>query len=136
MIEVDERAWPLVVFKFRGRTTMEELEGYLARQDAMLARQQTMVSLVLAEEAKLWDTPVMRRQADWIKAHKDELRRLSLGAALVIPSPVIRGMLKAIMWIQPMPQPHTIVATPEDGLRWLREQVRRANAPIAIPDRL
>jgi hypothetical protein len=136
MVDIDERAWPLVVFRFRGRTTMEELERYLQRQEAMLARQQPMASLVLAEEAKLWETPVMRRQAEWIKARKDELRRLSLGAALVIPSPVIRGMLKAILWIQPMPQPHTVVATPEEGLRWLREQVRRANAAIAIPDRL
>src|SRR5215471_11476687 len=106
MIEVDERLWPLVIFRFRFRPSMEELEAYLARQDAMLARREPMVSLVLAEEAKLWETAVLRRQADWIKHNQDQLRQYSLGAALVLQSPIVRGMLKAILWIQPMPQPY------------------------------
>ena len=136
MIEVDEHLWPLVIFRFRFRPSMEELEAYLARQDVMLARREPMVSLVLAEEAKLWETPVLRRQAEWIKEHEALLRQYSLGVAMVMQSPIVRGMLKAILWIQPMPQPYTVCSTVEEGLRWLRERVASAHASITVPERL
>src|ERR1700756_4599376 len=136
MIEVDEHLWPLVVFRFHFRPSMEELERYLARQDEMLARRVPMISLVLAEEAKLWETPVLRRQAEWIKHNEAELRRYSLGAALVMQSPIVRGMLKAILWLQPMPQPYHVCSTVEEALRWLRERVASANASITVPERL
>jgi hypothetical protein len=136
MIDVDERHWPFVVFHFRGQVSMDELEKYLARQDELLARHQPTCSIVLAEEAKLWETPVLRRQAEWIKTNQELLRRYSLGAALVIQSPIVRGMLKAILWIQPMPQPHAVFPRVDDALRWLRERVRLANAAITIPNQL
>jgi hypothetical protein len=136
MIEIDDRLWPLVIFRFRFRPSMDELERYLARQEEMLARKQPMISLVQAEQAKLWETPVLRRQAEWIKDHEALLRQYSLGVAMVMQSPIVRGMLKAILWIQPMPQPYTVCSTVEEGLRWLRERVASAHASITVPERL
>jgi len=136
MIEIDDRLWPLVIFRFRFRPSMDELERYLARQEEMLARKQPMISLVQAEQAKLWETPVLRRQAEWIKEHEALLRQYSLGVAMVMQSPIVRGMLKAILWIQPMPQPYTVCSTVEEGLRWLRERVASAHASITVPERL
>jgi len=136
MIEIDDRLWPLVIFRFRFRPSMDELERYLARQEEMLARKQPMISLVQAEQAKLWETPVLRRQAEWIKDHEALLRQYSLGVAMVMQSPIVRGMLKAILWIQPMPQPYTVCSTVEEGLRWLRERVASAHAAITVPERL
>lgn len=136
MIDIDERHWPLVVYRFRGNVTLPELEAYLKRQDELLARQQPTASVVLTEDVKLWDTPVLRRQAEWIKQNQDLLRRYSLGAALVIDSPIVRGMLRAILWIQPMPQPHTVSATVEGALAWLRERVARANLHIDLPAKI
>jgi len=136
MIEIDDRLWPLVIFRFRFRPSMDELERYLARQEEMLARKQPMISLVQAEQAKLWETPVLRRQAEWIKEHEALLRQYSLGVAMVMQSPIVRGMLKAILWIQPMPQPYTVCSSVEEGLRWLRERVASAHASITVPERL
>jgi hypothetical protein len=136
MIEIDDRLWPLVIFRFRFRPSMDELERYLARQEEMLARKQPMISLVQAEQAKLWETPVLRRQAEWIKDHEALLRQYSLGVAMVMQSPIVRGMLKAILWIQPMPQPYTVCSSVEEGLRWLRERVASAHASITVPERL
>ena len=136
MIEIDDRLWPLVIFRFRFRPSMDELERYLARQEEMLARKQPMISLVQAEQAKLWESPVLRRQAEWIKDHEALLRQYSLGVAMVMQSPIVRGMLKAILWIQPMPQPYTVCSSVEEGLRWLRERVASAHASITVPERL
>ena len=91
---------------------------------------------MLTEEIKLWETAVRRRQAHWIKQNEELLRRYSLGAALVIQSPIVRGMLKAILWIQPMPQPHAVFFNIEAALAWLRERVAQARASIVVPERL
>ena len=136
MIDIDERHWPLVVYRFRGGVSLAELEAYLQRQDELLARQQPTASAVLTEGAKLWETPVLRRQAEWIKQNQDLLRRYSVGAALVLHSPIVRGMLKAILWMQPMPQPHVVCATVPDALAWLRERLSRANLHFELPAEL
>ena len=136
MIDVDERLWPLVIYRFRGQVSLQEMDDYLARQDVMLARHQPTLSLVLAEEAKLWEAAVLRRQAEWIKRNQETLRRYSLGAALVIQSPIVRGMLKAILWIQPMPQPYAVFSNVAAALGWLRERVAQASASIVVPERI
>jgi hypothetical protein len=136
MIAIDERHWPLVVFRFSGGVSLEELERYLKRQDEFMARGQRTVSLVIAEKLGMWEPRVMRRQAEWIKQHEQALRETALGVAMVMPSPVVRGMLKALLWMQPMPQPHAVVSTAAEGLAWLRKRCLEAGAPISIPTAL
>jgi hypothetical protein len=133
MIAIDEKLWPLVVFRFRDHVSMAELEEYLRRQEVMMARRELTVSLVLTDNLKMWEAPVLRRQAEWIKQHYVQLKRTSLGAALVIRSPVVRGMLKAVLWLQPMPQPHFVTNTVEEALVWLRARLREINPQANLP---
>jgi hypothetical protein len=133
MIEVDDSHWPLVLFRFSGQVSMAELEAYLARQDQLLGRQQMTGSLVLTDNLKMWETAVLRRQADWIKHNVESLRRYSVGAALIIHSPIVRGMLKAILWIQPMPQPHVVTDSVDQALAWLRSRFLAANVNVHLP---
>src|SRR5437868_3691747 len=133
MIHVDDRYWPLVLFRFSGHVSLKELDEYLARQDVLLGRHQMTGSLVLSDNLKMWETAVLRRQADWIKSNYDLLQRYSVGAALVLQSPLVRGMLKAILWIQPMPQPHLVCSNVDEGLRWLRSRFLAANVNVQLP---
>jgi hypothetical protein len=127
MIDIDDRYWPLVLFRFSGDVSLPQLNEYLKRQEKMLERREMMGSLVLTDNLKLWDTPVLRRQAEWIKTNVEQLRRYSVGAALIIGSPVVRGMLKAVLWIQPMPQPHLVCSNVDEALAWLRARFLAAN---------
>jgi hypothetical protein len=138
MIHIDDRYWPLIMFRFSGQVTMEELERYLTWQDAMVARCLPNASLVLTDNLRMWEMPVLRKQAAWIKEHEPLLRKYSLGAALVITSPVVRGMLKALLWMQPMPQPHFVCGTTEEALHWLRGRFRseRIDLPSSLPSTL
>jgi hypothetical protein len=133
MISIEDRYWPLVLFRFSGKVTLEELNVYLKRQDEFMLRNQKTGSLVLTDNLKMWDTPVLRRQAEWIKQNLDALSRFSVGAALVINSPIVRGMLRAILWIQPMPQPHLVCSSPDEGLRWLRARFMAADVALTLP---
>lgn len=138
MIHINDRYWPIIVFRFSGQITMEELERYLTWQDAMVARRLPNASLVVTENLRMWEMPLLRRQAAWLKEHEPLLRKYSLGVALVITSPVVRGMLKALMWMQPMPQPHIVCGTTEEGLRWLRDRFRseHIDLPASLPSTL
>jgi hypothetical protein len=136
MIEVDDRHWPLVLYRFSGDVSLPELDDYLKRQDEMLQRKQMTGSLVLTDHVKMWDTPVLRRQADWIKRNEEMLRRYSVGAALIIQSPIVRGMLKALLWMQPMPQPHMVSGNVDEALRWLRSRFLAANVTVEMPSRI
>jgi hypothetical protein len=133
MIEIDDRHWPLVLFRFSGEVSLAQLNEYLKRQEEFFERGTPMGSLVLTENLRMWDAPVLRRQAEWIKQNVAVLRRYSVGAALIIHSPVVRGMLKAILWIQPMPQPHVVCSTADEALRWLRARFLAANISVALP---
>lgn len=124
MIQINETHWPLVVFTFGGHITAEELENYLKASERMLARNEKYIGLVLTERMAPLELPLMRRQAAWIKQHHASLREQSLGVALVISSPMLRGVLKAILWLQPMPQPHTVCSTAEEALAWIKIRTR------------
>jgi hypothetical protein len=138
MIHINDRYWPLIVFRFSGQVSMEEMERYLTWQDAMVARNLPNASLVITENLRMWEMPVLRRQAEWIKKHEPLIRQYSIGAAMVITSPVVRGMLKALLWMQPMPQPHFVGGTTEVALSWLRECFRSQNVnwPSDVPSTL
>jgi hypothetical protein len=64
-----------------------------------------------------------------MKANRAAIARHSVGVALVIPSPMIRGVLKAILWIEPMPQPHKLCAGEAEAVAWLKERLAAAKAP-------
>ncbi len=136
MISVDERYWPLVLYRFSGDVPLAELERYLARQDELLGRKQPTGSVVLTENVKMWDTQVLRRQAQWIKTNEELLRRYSVGVGLVIHSPIVRGMLKAVLWIQPMPQPYIVTASVDEALKWLRDRFLAQNITIEMPKQI
>lgn len=46
-------------------------------------------------------------------------------SAFVLASPLVRGLLTAILWISPMPAPHEIVATVAEAEAWLNERLAR-----------
>lgn len=136
MFEVDEQHWPLVVVRFTGNMTLEEMERYIARQDGLIARKQPMLNLVIGEQLVLWETRVLRRMTEWTSANLEDQRRYSRAVALVITTPVARGMLKAALWMQPMPQPYQVCATVEGALAWLRGRAVEEGLPTSFPTRL
>ena len=51
------------------------------------------------------------------------IQLLCVGGAFVISSPIIRGALAAILWMQPLPWPHTVVGDVAAGERWARKKL-------------
>ncbi len=134
MIEVNESQWPLVVVTHSGKVTLGDLEAYFAVQGAWLAAERLHVVMVVVRDLQPWESAVIRRQATWIKEHQSALRRCNPGVALVLPSLWLKGLLRAILWLQPLPQPYVVCGTVEEAMAWLGERVRNmSQSAVAAP---
>ncbi len=124
-IHVDVSRLPLVVLRFEGSPSDEEFSRYLdqvAREVFALDRPHGMV--VDAARLTSMSAKQRRMQAEWMEKHDATVRRNSVGNALVITSPIIRGALTAILWIRPMPGDHVVVSTYGEAERWIVEKLR------------
>ena len=126
----------MAIMAVKGLLRGEEFERYLRSYDVLLARaaeeKRKYVLIFDALEGKTLELPEMRMHAEWIKDNAERLQTYNLGVAFMISSAIVRGALKAILWLQPMPQPYTIVTAFEDALRWV--EMRAQASGIELPD--
>ena len=132
MFTLDDRHWPLAIIAVKGLLRGEEFERYLRSYDVLLGRKEKYVLIFDALEGKTLELAEMRMHAEWIKNNTERLKTYSIGVAFMISSAIVRGALKAILWLQPMPQPYTIVPTFEDALRWA--EMRAHAGGIELPE--
>jgi hypothetical protein len=129
-IEVDESRWPLVVVRFRGTLEDRDMRAYLNKlgqnlQRAERARKKTALLFDAADGVHT--TAIQRKaQSEWIDAHAVQASRWCAGYAFALPSTALRGMLQAILWLAPMPAPHIVVKTSDEGEAWLLARLERA----------
>jgi hypothetical protein len=129
-IAIDDSGYPLVVVTFEGTVDDATFDGYLKRMDDYVARRQRNAFVFDASGAGRTPAPQRRKQAEWMKINEATLRAFSAGCAFVITSPLVRGALTAILWLQNIPSPYTVVGTRSEAERWARAQLQ-APAPKA-----
>ena len=115
--------WPLVLVDFRGRQTAADVEYYIGRQEEALARQEHFATLTMMSSYSR-DKGLAKRIGYWLKERRDEIRRRSVGGAMVATSPAFRFLLSTVFLIQPLPVPYTVVTKYEDALRWADERLQ------------
>jgi len=122
-IEVDESGFPLVIARFRDQSSDDEFAAYLKDLDQLFTRRQHFALVIDTTSRR--DTPPLHRrmQADWMRDRAMLIRLFNVGTALVVPSMVQRGVLTAILWMQPMPCPHYTCETAPEAIRWCRAQL-------------
>lgn len=75
-----------------------------------------------------------RIASDWMKKNVDRFMGVSLGAAFVISSPLVRGALTAVFWLQPLKVPHDMFGHLDDAVRWAIGRLDAENLPV--PERV
>jgi hypothetical protein len=133
-IEVDDSRWPLVVIRWpEAKITDADVDAFLATSRGHLARKERFVSLHDGVRATGLDGKQRKVMADHVTAHRDALARWHVAAAIVVASPVLRGVITAVNWLAPPPFPQQTFATLEEGERWLREMLARKADERAAP---
>ena len=115
---LDSSGWPIVQFKFIGRLTQLETDRYFADGDALVTGRRPYVCIMDGTVMLTPDVDFVRRQARWIHEHRQEMLQVNRGIAFVMPSALVRGLVRAVMHFQEMPVPHASFADLESALAW------------------
>lgn len=139
MLEIAKLDWvPLTCVRAVGSPSDEELAESLERiarvvaDDVRLGRKTVMI-MDMRQAAPL-SASQRRTSSAWMKQHLQRFSQASFGTAFAIESPLVRGVLTALLWFQPMDVPHEVVRDVDDAMRWA---IKRFEAEkIVVPDRL
>lgn len=124
-IHIDQSCLPLIVIKYDGPTTDENFEAYLATLYQSMTASKAGPRVLLQDATLAYPITARqrKRQADWMKEYSELIARMTLGCAFVIPSSLMRGVLTAIFWLQPLPCPHELSANMAEGLSWCEQKL-------------
>jgi hypothetical protein len=130
-VEIDRGERLLVIVRFHRGTTDQEFQQYLTdyREELEIERRFGAV-YVTPPNMPLTPPRQVRLQARFMKEHRSLMERRVVGVAFALPSPLMRSVLRGILMLQPMPCPHTVVATEAEGVSWVKarlwtDQLRR-----------
>lgn len=123
-IEIDLSQDLLVVVRFLRGPTDDEFRQYLGDYARLLERTVRFGAVfVTAPDMPMTPPRHARLQAEFMKNNRDRIAERVVGVAFSLPSPLMRGVLRGILMLQPMPCPHTVVATESEGVSWVKARL-------------
>jgi len=125
-ITINDGSAPVYVVRIEGVPTGEQFDAYLRQLTDIVLRPGPRALIFDATTAGPTPAAHRKKQAEWMKRFENETRATTVGTAFVLPSALMRGILTAILWLQPMACPHVIVATLAEGLEWARERLHQS----------
>lgn len=111
---------PIVTVTPPPELTDEALASILQGLEACLARGSPYVLIFDLSQSGV-PTAVQRATlAAHIRKNKSRSQRWVRGIAVVAPSPIVRGMLTAIFWLEPLGVTHEVLSTVAEARNWAR----------------
>lgn len=132
-IRIDDRHWPLVVVTFEEAVSDEAFETYLAGMHRCLARGEPHGYLVDARKGTMISGPQRAAQSAWLKRHEVDIKRYSVGTAVVLRSAALRFVLSAMYLLQAPITPTESFGTVDEAHAWLATTFSRAG--LMLPPR-
>lgn len=123
-IEIDQSQELLVVIRFLRGPTDDEFRQYLSDYQQVLDRTVRYGAVfVTAPDMPMTPPRHARLQVEFMKNNRDKIAERVVGVAFSLSSPLMRGVLRGILMLQPMPCPHTVVATESEGVSWVKARL-------------
>lgn len=124
-IVLDFEKLPILDVAYVGTVDDAAFQRYLDDLVSVLSVRRPYVLLADATRSRPPSAKQRQMQAECIRAHERGFEQYCRGAAFVIDSPIIRGALTAILWLQRLPYEHIVVPTRADALAWLEPRLVR-----------
>lgn len=93
--------------------TLHELEGYLGRKRPYF--------LLFDLGATLPDAVQRKRLTDHMRDNQEAIECWVRGLGVVVPSPIARKLMTAIMWFAPPKMPHRICSDRAEAEAWVQK---------------
>lgn len=122
--ELEMSEYPIVRFSFMPEDpTREEFDAYLATMKRIYEQSVGQVCFVFdATNTKYLSAELRVRQGLWIKENAELIKAKQRCFVFVIPNLMVRFIFDAILLISPLPAPHVVVKTLEEGLAAARQK--------------
>lgn len=127
--EFDRSEWPVVRFRFIGRMSSEDISRYLVDSTEIVNGSERYACIMDGTTMLVPEVEFVRRQARWMEEHREAMRRVNVGVALVAPSPLVRGLVRAVLYFQKIPVPSVVFDGLEDARHWTRMRLERQGQP-------
>lgn len=104
-VQVQVLVAPLTELGFRRHLDEESvrIKGLLRTQVGAAPRKAIALS---HPSMPMATTPALRQmQADWLKANQDMLRLVCQSVGFIVPNPIVRYTVTAVLWLAPLPVP-------------------------------
>jgi hypothetical protein len=139
VLEIIQLDWvPLTCVRPIGKPSDQELAESLQSITRVLAeewgKQRKSVMIIDMRKAAPLSAPQRRTASEWMKNTMELFKQVVIGGVFVIDSPIIRGVLTALLWLQPMEMPYEVVRDLDDAVRWAIGRFDAAHVPV--PPRL
>ena len=114
----------LVVVRYDGQPDEATFAAYLERYTALVSRGMPYAAIyVTMSGARMPPASYAKRQAAWMKEYAEVTGQYCRGLAFVLPSPLMRGVLRAILTMQPLGAPHVVLDDEQQALAWARARL-------------
>ena len=111
----------VLVVRYDGRPDEVTFAAYLERYTALMHRGVPYAAVyATGPTARMPPASYAKRQANWMKEHRDTIAMHCRGLAFALPSPLMRGVLHAVLAMQPLGAPHVVVDEEAEAIAWAK----------------
>jgi len=117
---IDSSKFPLINVVFSGNEATDENFKYYLDELKEIYNKQIKIAIIFdATSAIIPGINYQRLQAKWLKENEELMVNYCLGTAYIIPSLIIRNVLKAIFTFQKQPVDYKICKNEKEANEWV-----------------
>ena len=129
---------PLTCLRPIGQPSDEELIESLQQITRFIDNEKNekrkVVMIVDMRKAGALSAGQRRIASSWMKENLRGWKQVAVGSVFIIDSPIVRGVLTALLWLQPLDMPHDVVGTLDAAMHWVIERLEAERIPV--PERI
>jgi hypothetical protein len=128
----DEAAWPLLYVRFPSKPLSDEGMEYFIERYTVAVERKAAFATILDSRGLTSAMPAHQRKrlTEWFEVTGELASQVHFGIAVLIGSAVVRGALKAVTWVAPIPVPVKAFGSIADSESWIREICAERRIPI------
>jgi len=128
----DDNAWPLLYVRFPSKPLSDEgFEYFIKRYTDVVERRSPFATILDSRGLTTAITAHQRKRlTEWFDVTGDLAGEHHFGIAVLISNALIRGALKAVTWIKPIPVPIRPFGSIADASSWVREIFAEQRIPV------
>jgi len=128
----DETAWPLAYVRFPSKPLNNEgFEYFIKRYTEMVERRAPFATILDSRGLSTAITAQQRKRlGQWFEVTGPLAGEHHFGIAVLMSNAIIRGALKAVTWVAPIPVPIMPFASVADSAPWIRAIFAEQRIPV------